>query len=49
MWAPDSSFLASLDPDRECLWIDFVNGLTGCVSLSRLTIPIAAGSDLVVY
>lgn len=49
VWAPDSSFLASLDPDRECLWIDFVNGLTGCVSLSRLTIPIAPGSDLVIY
>lgn len=49
VWAPDSSFLASLDLERECLWIDFVNGLTGCLSLSRLTIPIAPGSGLVIY
>lgn len=49
VWSPNSDFLASLDLDRECLWMDFTNGLTGCVSLNRLSIPPAPGSHLVIY
>ncbi|MEC7375430.1 MAG: hypothetical protein VX742_09750 [Actinomycetota bacterium] len=49
VWSPNSDFLASLDLERECLWIDFVNGLTGCLSLTRLSIPADPASFLVVY
>ncbi|MEM8706982.1 MAG: hypothetical protein AAGE98_11040 [Actinomycetota bacterium] len=49
VWSPNSDFLASLDLDRECLWMDFTNGLTGCVSLNRLSIPPAPDSHLVIY
>ena len=49
VWSPNSDFLASLDLERECLWIDFVNGLTGCLSLTRLSIPADPDSSLVVY
>ncbi len=49
VWSPDSDFLAGLDLERECLWMDFVNGLTGCVSMNRLSIPADPDSSLVVY
>jgi len=49
VWSPNSDFVASLDRERECLWIDFVNGLTGCLSLTRLSIPADPASFLVVY
>ena len=49
VWSPDSDFLAGLDLERECLWMDFVNGLTGCVSMHRLSIPADTDSSLVVY
>ena len=49
VWSPDSDFLAGLDLERECLWMDFVNGLTGCVSMNRLSIPADTDSSLVVY
>jgi hypothetical protein len=49
VWSPNSDFLAGLDLERECLWMDFVNGLTGCVSMNRLSIPADPDSLLIVY
>jgi hypothetical protein len=48
LWAPDSSFVAMIDPGRDCIYLFFVTGNNGCVSLSRLQIPAIDGSNLVI-
>ena len=49
VWAPDSSFVAMLDPRRDCIYLFFTSGNNGCISLGRLQIPALAGSAVVVY
>lgn len=49
VWAPDGSFVAMIDPRRECIYLFFTSGNNGCISLGRLQIPALAGSSLVVY
>ena len=48
VWAPDSSFVAMIDPGRDCIYVFFTSGNNGCVSLSRLQIPAIADSNLVI-
>ncbi|MEM9464418.1 MAG: hypothetical protein AAGA90_03550 [Actinomycetota bacterium] len=49
VWAPDSSFVAELDPTRDCIWINFISGLNGCIVLDNLNVPALDASALVVY
>lgn len=49
VWAPDSSFVAMIDPGRDCIYLFFTSGNNGCVSLSRLQIPAVADSNLVIF
>jgi hypothetical protein len=49
VWAPDSSFVAELDPTRNCIWINFISGLNGCIVLDKLNVPALEASALVVY
>ncbi len=49
VWAPDSSFVAMIDPRRDCIYLFFTSGNNGCVSLSRLQIPAVADSNLVIF
>lgn len=48
VWAPDSSFVAMIDPGRDCIYLFFVTGNNGCVSLGRLQIPAIADSNLAI-
>ena len=48
LWAPDSSFVAMIDPGRDCIYLFFVTGNNGCISLSRLQIPAIEDSNLVI-
>lgn len=48
VWAPDSAFVAMIDPGRNCIYVFFTSGNNGCVSLSRLQIPAIADSNLVI-
>lgn len=49
VWAPDSSFVAELDPTRNCIWINFISGLNGCIVLDQLNVPALEASALVIY
>lgn len=49
VWAPDSSFVAELDPTRNCIWINFITALNGCIVLDKLNVPALEASALVVY
>ena len=49
VWAPDSSFVAELDPTRNCIWLNFVSGRNGCIVLDQLNVPALEASALVVY
>ena len=49
MWAPDSTFAAMLDSQRDCIYLFFTSGNNGCISLDRLGIPALSESQLVVF
>lgn len=49
IWAPDSSFVAMIDPGRDCIYLFLTSGNNGCISLARLQIPALGDSRLVIF
>ena len=49
VWAPDSSFMASLDPGAGRIWIEYTDGRSGAIALDLLGIRGLDSTELTIF